>query len=123
MAPSGNIIFSYDAGQLTPLFTKPAWLEKAAQNLTDDWDKALKSADCEHVDSFGTEGERIAIYRTPDGGYFVDIWDVYRPVAQVVIEEASDYLRFRIEVLKPLAELSELIERQDERENDASGVR
>jgi len=123
MATLGKKLLKYSGGQLALLTEIPSWLDKAGASNEDDWEKALKAEGCEHVDKFGTEGEIVDIYRTPDEGYFVEIWDVFRPVAYVFIEQVYDYLRFRIEILKPLVELSDRIDEQAQREIAKTGVR
>lgn len=116
MATLGKTLLQYSGGQLTLLKEIPEWLDKAGAAEADDWEKALASVGCEHVDKFGNEGDRYDVYRVPGDGYFVEIWDVFRPVAYIVIDQVYDYLRFRVEFLKPLLDLSDRIDAQVRRE-------
>jgi|APAra7269097559_1048567.scaffolds.fasta_scaffold27597_1 hypothetical protein len=104
---------AYRAGELSRLGTVPEWFQKAAAASEEiDWTEALANEGAERVEQFGEAGDTYTIYRTPDGGYLVEIHDVHYDVAWVFIDEVFDYLRFRIEWLKPLVELSDRADKQ-----------
>jgi hypothetical protein len=103
---------AYKAGELYRLGTAPEWFQKAAASHEIDWTEALANEGAERVEQLGEAGDTYTIYRTSDGGYLVEIHDVHYDVARVFIDEVYDYLRFRIEWLKPLLELSDRADKQ-----------
>jgi hypothetical protein len=103
---------AYKAGSLHRLGTVPAWYLKAGASDQFDWTESLVKEGAELVEQFGDTGDTFEIFRTPDGGYLIEMHDVHFPIASVFIDEVFDYLRFRIDWLKPLIELSDRADRQ-----------
>lgn len=107
MAIEAKKLLGFANGKLTKKTGVPAWFRKAEASEEQDWQKCLKDQGAEVVESFGSGGDTFHIYRTPTGGYMVEVFDVFYAVAYIFIDEVYDYLRFRVEWLKPLVELSE----------------
>jgi hypothetical protein len=84
--------------------TAPAWFVKA-KSLDGSWDRILSDAGASGYDDFGEHGDTIQVYKTPDNEYLVSFWDVNEALADVFIDDLSDYLTFRVQYIAPLAQL------------------
>jgi hypothetical protein len=92
----------------------PAWFDQAK-----DTDQAWRAAFSGHgvmlVDEFDY-GDRIEIYRAKDATYCVVFWDTNQVILVVFIKAASDYIRFRAEVIEPNVRLMLASEHLEERD-------
>jgi hypothetical protein len=109
-------VLAFAGGSLQPA-DAPAWFENALNSEEQDWSKLLAEQGLTEVETFGRAGDVITIYRSPNG-YYVEMMDVCEATAYVFIDTVQDYLRFRIEWIKPLVELSDIADRQAARDID-----
>ena len=105
-------ILSFTAGKIGKRTGVPPWFRNVQAANEQDSVRSLVEAGAEVVESFGGSGDTFTIYRTPNGGYLVELFDVHASVAYIFIDEVYDYLVFRVQWLKPLIELSELADRR-----------
>jgi hypothetical protein len=103
MPISHRMILRYTSGSLSQGIA-PDWFEKHITAEESNWDLSLRKGGATEIEKFGQDGDTLTIYRTTDG-YYVEYFDINEPTAHIFIDDIADYLRFRIDWIKPLVEL------------------
>jgi hypothetical protein len=102
----------------------PSWFEAHLSTIdtNPDWPGSLVERGLQSWETIAG-GETFEIYKTPEGGYFVDYTDAFESAAWIFIDKPSDYITFRATVLAPLVMLSMQTDALAKRETEQPGVR
>lgn len=112
-----RLCMKFSNGQLQQA-PPPAWFEKHLLRTAEpdaDWERSLTDIGLIGYDVIG-RNETITIYKTPDGGHFIDYSDVSEGAAWIFIDRPVDYVVFRATILAPLVMLSVEADRQAQAE-------
>lgn len=95
-------------------YAAPDWFEPLLTAEDLDWQGALLSAGVTEVESFGGDGDKLSIYHAPTG-FYIEYLDSFEIIAYIFISNPADYLKFRIDWIKPLVELIDQSDSSEEK--------
>jgi hypothetical protein len=83
----------------------PAWWVRHMEDTDEtEWEASIRKSGAQKIEEIG-QTESFTIWKTKEGGYFIDYMDAIESAAWIFIERPADYITFRATYLAPLVQL------------------